>query len=370
VTVSAAPGPAAASAAIGPIVITRAIDADAARWDAYVRSRFQQASTPDYQPAGYHLWSWRGVFERAFGHTSVYLVARAGTGAGHDDIVGILPLTEIKSWLFGRSLTSLPFVNYGGVIADSPAVARALVDEAGVVARERDARHVELRHVARQFDDLPCKTHKVTMVRRLEPSLWDALDRKVRNQVRKAQKSDLTTAGGGAELVDEFYAVFARNMRDLGTPVYSKRLFVEVLAAFPETARLTVVRLGAKPIAAALTYQSAATIEVPWASSIRDFNTLCPNHLLYWTIMEQAAAAGVARMDFGRSTPHEGTYKFKEQWGAEPIALHWEYAGVAEAGVPDQTTNNPKFQLAIETWKRLPLWAANAAGPRIVKRIP
>ena len=331
--------------------------ADGPLWDAFVSGH------PD--ATGYHAWAWRGVFERAFGHESIYLMARCGA-----DVVGVLPLVYIESVLFGRSMTSLPFLNYGGIVADTDAEARLLLDAAAEQARRRRCGHVELRHVGRRFTDLPCKQHKVTMHLALEDGIWDRLDRKVRNQIRKAQKSGLTSEDGGAELLGDFYVVFARNMRDLGTPVYARRLFEEVLAAFPERARLHIVRLQGRPVAAALTYRTHRTVEVPWASSIRDYNTLCPNHLLYWSIIERAVALGCGVLDFGRSTPDEGTYKFKQQWGAKPVPLHWEYRMVSDGALPNASPTNPKFRLAIAAWKRLPLALATRLGPSIVRGIP
>lgn len=346
-----------AGAVPGPTTVRPAVEADARAWDAFVTAR---------QPGcSYHLWAWRQVFVTAFGHECVYLVAREG-----DVIAGTLPLVFIRSRVFGRSLTSLPFLNYGGVLATTEAVARVLLEAARAESARLRCRHVELRHVSRRFPDVPCRQHKVTMLLDLAPGLWERLDRKVRNQVRKAEKSALTVARGGPELLDEFYAVFTRNMRDLGTPVYGRGVFEAVLAAFPERASLVVVRSGAAPVAAALTYRSEGTVEVPWASSIREFNSMCPNHLLYWHILEHAIANGATRMDFGRSTPGEGTFKFKEQWGAQPVPLHWEYLLPEGALPPDQSPANPKFRLAIAMWQRLPLPVANLLGPRIVKGIP
>ncbi len=339
-----------------PLRVTVAGEGEGQAWDDFI-SRQQRAS-------GYHAWAWRGVVRRAFGHESIYLMARRG-----DTIHGVLPLVQINSLLFGRSLTSLPFLNYGGVVALDEAAAQALADEAAKVARARRCRHVELRHVARQFPALPCKQHKVTMLLDLEPGMWEQLDRKVRNQIRKAQKSELTSEVGGAELLEEFYTVFARNMRDLGTPVYSCQLFAEVVQAFPQRARIHVVRLHGKAIAAGLSFRSGTTIEVPWASSIRDHIALCPNHLLYWSIIEFATESGCGRLDFGRSTPGEGTFKFKEQWGARPVPLHWEYP-FTTSGVPNVHPTNPKFALAVRVWQRLPLVVATRIGPRLARGIP
>jgi FemAB-related protein (PEP-CTERM system-associated) len=316
---------------------------------------------------GYHEWAWRDVFQRAFGCQVLYFAARRGP-----EMVGVLPTVFLDSWLFGRALVSLPFLNYGGVLADDDTVARALLAAAIAAARERGCRHVELRHFHQQFADLPCKRHKVTMRLRLRQpnSLWENLDRKARNQVRKAQKSGLTYREGGPELLESFYAVFARNMRDLGTPVYSPRLFAEVLGTFPDRARIHVVTLGSTPVAAGLTFETRGTVEIPWASSVRDFNAMCPNHLLYWSMLDGASARGCSTFDFGRSTPQEGTYKFKEQWGAQPVPLCWEYGLLIGRDLPNSSPTNPKFRLAIAIWKKLPLSVANRIGPSIVRAIP
>lgn len=345
------------------MLIGLARDEDRSEWDAYVQSHSNAA--------GYHEWAWRNVFTRAFGHECLYLIARtAGAHGSAGGVCGVLPVVKIASPIFGRTMTSLPFVNFGGVLSHDPEVGRALVNEAAALARTHHCKHVELRHIGRQFDDFPCKQHKVTMRLPLEAGMWDRIDRKARNQVRKAEKSGLTIVSGGRDLLPDFYRVFARNMRDLGTPVYSPKLFDEVLQAFPDRARVTVVRLKDEPVAAGLTYRTRNLVEIPWASSIRDYNSLCPNHLLYWHAIESAVSEGVETFDFGRSTPGEGTFKFKEQWGAQPVPLHWEYWLASGDSLPDQSPKNPKFQLMIAAWKHMPLWLANRLGPPIVRGIP
>jgi len=337
--------------------VSLATPSDQDTWDRFVNERADAA--------GYHAWGWRRVFTNAFGHEPVYLIARRG-----QDVGGVLPLVQIKSLLFGNSLTSLPFLNYGGVIADAADAADALITAASEQARARKCKHVELRHVARQFPNLPCKTHKVAMHLPLSATIWDDLDRKVRNQVRKAEKSGLVVERGGEQLLADFYAVFARNMRDLGTPVYSRRLFEEVLRTFPDRAQLHIVRLNGQPIAAGLTYRTESMVQLPWASSIREFNSLCANVLLYWDAIQFAQSTGAAVFDMGRSTPNEGTFKFKAQWGAEPVPLHWEYQLSSDGHLPNVSPANPKFQLAIALWQKLPLGVATRVGPLIVRAIP
>ena len=344
--------------ASGDVSVATAAVSDRDRWQAFVEARGDEA--------GYHAWAWQHVFANAFGHRSFYLIAERG-----GSVAGILPLVLIRSRLFGNSLTSLPFLNYGGVMADDDDAARALVSAARELAATHGCDHVELRHVSAQFPDLPAKRHKVSMRLGVTANMWDALDRKVRNQIRKAEKSALTVERGGEALIDDFYTVFARNMRDLGTPVYSRRLFEEVLRAFPDRAQLHIVRLQGAPIAAGLTYRSGSMVQLPWASSIREFNSLCANILLYWDAIQFTQQSGATVFDMGRSTINEGTYRFKAQWGAEAVPLNWEYQLLATSGeMPNVSPANPKFQLAIALWRKLPLSLTTRVGPMIVRAIP
>jgi len=340
--------------------ITVVEDATPEAWDRYVDSQVAASA--------YHQWRWRGIFADAFGHETRYLAARR-----RDTIVGVLPLVLFRSRLFGRFIVSLPFVNYGGVVADDAMAADCLVKHAESIADRGGFDHLELRHRERGFPDLVPKQHKVAMVLGLErtrDAAWDALDRKARNQVRKAQKSGLTASAGGAERLDDFYGIFARNMRDLGTPVYGRAFFDSVLRGCGESARVIVAEQNGTPVAAAITLSHRSTIEVPWASSLGEFRSLCPNHMLYWFIIEWAIEHHFEFLDFGRSTPDEGTFHFKRQWGALPSPLCWEYRLLRHAALPDQSPKNPKFRTAIEAWKRCPLWLTNTLGPHIVRSIP
>jgi FemAB-related protein (PEP-CTERM system-associated) len=344
----------------GPVVCAVASADQGTEWDAFVRSRADAS--------GYHLWRWRRVFEVGLGLRCHYVIATR-----HGRVTGVLPTAEVRSPLFGRALSSLPYVNYGGVVAEDCETASALVDYAAGLARARSLSYVLLRHRQRQMHELPARSHKVTMLLPLEETsevMWNRLDRKVRNQVRKAEKSGVTIESGGVDLLDDFYRVFAHNMRDLGTPVYGKSLFAAILNEFPDSARVHVARVNGLTIAGALSYAYGEWIEVPSASSLREHRALCPNHLLYWSVMTAAIAAGHRVFDFGRSTPDDGTYKFKEQWGASPAQLWWEYRLLGHAALPSTDRHSAKLQTRIEAWKRLPLAMATALGPHLARLVP
>ena len=199
---------------------------------------------------------------------------------------------------------------------------------------------------------------------------WQALDRKLRNQVRKAEQHRLAVEVGGAEQLPHFHEVFARNMRDLGYAGLWMKFFEEVLTTFPDSTRVFVVTLDGRAVSASIVHWHRDIIEVPWASSIRDFNSTCANVLMYWHMLRFAVERGFRTFDFGRSTPGEGTFHFKRQWGAEPEPLVWEYWTADDRPAPNLSPTNPKFALAIKAWRQLPVRVATTLGPFIVRHIP
>jgi FemAB-related protein (PEP-CTERM system-associated) len=287
---------------------------------------------------------------------------------------GLLSLCLVRSLLFGRYLVSLPYLNYGGALADDDHVAGLLIDQAIHMARELGVRYLELRHEfnfphaglsGRQCD-------KVNMRRALPASvsdLWARLDSKVRNQVAKGRKNGLTVHWGGEELLGEFYDVFSRNMRDLGTPVYSRKLFRLTLAQFGNRAELCVVRGRGKALAAALLLHGWGVTEVPSASSLRAFNHTNANMLMYWHLLERAVERRQSAFDFGRCSTDSSTFRFKKQWGADPTPAEWQYHAL-DGSVGRLRASNPRYQRLIGWWRRLPVTLTRWIGPLVVRGIP
>jgi FemAB-related protein (PEP-CTERM system-associated) len=312
---------------------------------------------------------WLNVLERGFHHTAYALEATA-----NGQTVGYLPLAYVRSLLFGRFLVSLPYLNSGGVIADDEITQQNLIGAAVRLADSLKVKYLELRHeTAAEHASLTGKlTSKVHM--RLElPSfvgpLWERLPAKVRNQVRKGEKSGLTVHWGGRELLGEFYTVFSRNMRDLGTPVYGFGFFASILSQFEGAAELCVVRAGTQPAAAALLLHGKGISEVPSASCLREHNATCANMLMYWNLLDRAVQRGQAVFDFGRSTEDSGTHKFKKQWGAEPEPAIWQYY-LRTGSTTEMRPDNPRYQRFIRIWQKLPVGLTRLIGPPIVRGIP
>jgi serine/alanine adding enzyme len=331
-------------------------------WDAYVERH--PAAT------AYHRAAAVAIGASTFRLRTFYLTARDSAGA----LRGILPLVEQSSLLFGRFLSSVPFFTYGGVLADDVAAARALRARAETLGAARRARHVELRE--READphcDLPLRDDKVSMVLDLgssEEALLKRLGSKLRSQIKRAERENPEVVVGGAELLDDFYAVFAQNMHELGTPVYPRRFFANALAAFGPSARVFIIRTGAQPQAAAITVRHGDSIEVPWASCTPAGKRGSLNMRMYQEMLLDSLRAGAKHFDFGRCSVGAGTYRFKEQWGAKPLPLYWYYWMPSGRVPPQLNHSNPKYALAAAAWRKLPLALANLAGPWIVRSLP
>jgi FemAB-related protein (PEP-CTERM system-associated) len=316
-----------------------------------------------------HHPGWLLVLQQGLGHKPYCLEAVQGGKTR-----GILALSYMRSLLFGRFLVSLPYLNYGGALADDDRAAGVLIDAAVRLARQWKVRYLELRHESLHQNPaltgrLCDKVHMRLALPKAPGELWDGLNSKVRSQVRKGQKNGLTAHWGGVELLPEFYAIFSRNMRDLGTPTYGRGLFRSALEQFGDRAELCVVRGEGKALAAALLLHGYGTTEVPSASSLREYNHTNANMLLYWHLLERAVQRKQSHFDFGRCSADSNTYRFKKQWGAEPTAADWQYH-LLSGSAGEMRADSPKYQRLVRCWKRLPVWLTRLLGPHIVRGIP
>lgn len=332
---------------------------DPVAWNRYVHEHPQGTF--------YHRFEWLPLIARVFRHQVFPYAALSDSS-----IVGVFPLVHLRSRLFGRTMVSMPYVNYGGILADSLETEQRLWNTAVRTAEEVGATSLEARHLAPHGFIPQGKHHKVGMTLSLAPSIeaqWKGFNAKLRNQIRKSELAGLSLRVGGVTEVGAFYDVFSRNMRDLGTPVYSPHLFERVLQSFPDACRVFTVWNERRVVAGAIAVAHRDTLEVPWAASRRDALSLCPNHRLYWELIQHAIKTGFRRFDFGRSSPDSGPYKFKEQWGAKPVPQFWEY-WTATGKLPNVSPQNPRYAMAVQAWKRLPIRVANWLGPSIVRNIP
>jgi serine/alanine adding enzyme len=326
-------------------VIFASTEEHAVLWQQFVDGHPESGS--------YHCWGWKRVIETSFNWPTFYLMATEG-----NKVEGVLPLVWQKSLLFGNFLTSVPYLNGGGVLVRDQSAEEALVQEAVTLAQRLGANHLELRHRQERLPSLPTKRSKVAVVRPVDPDrevMWPSLDHKVRTDIRKAMKSGLTVHFGRNDLLDEFYPIFSTNMRDLGTPVYGRGFFQEILHVFPSTTHICVIRCQRKPVAASFLIGHRHTLEAVWSCSLKAYRSMKPNMFLYWELLCFAGEHSYRIFDFGRSSIGSGTHRFKMQWGSQEIPLFWSYWLRNGTQLPRLNPENPRYRLAIWLWQKLPV---------------
>lgn len=329
-------------------------------WDGFV------ASSPG--ASTYFLSGWSVLAREVFRHRAFFIEARKS-----GDLVGVLPLVQQRG-LLGNFITSIPFFNYGGALASDPDIRAELMAKARDLAQELGCAYLELRDVDANAPGWRTRTDKVSMILQLPATMEELSKRlgsKLRSQVKRTDRENATVRTGGIELLDDFYGVFAANMRDLGTPVYPRRFFRAILERFPDLATLLVVDHQGKPAATAFLVIDRGRAEIPWASCLAEAKPLGFNMKLYWEVLAFVISRRCESFDFGRSTLDSGTFKFKKQWGAEPLQLHWHRwernpAPEGSAGMKD----GGLMQRATAIWQRLPLPVANFLGPLVSPGLP
>jgi len=333
--------------------------AERCRWDAFV----QQAADATF----FHRSGWQTVIEEAFGHrTWFYYVEQDG------EIRAILPIAEMRSRLFGHGLVSLPFCVYGGVAGSCRASRRILVEAAQSLACRIGARHLELRHCAHTAESAGWAQKDLYYTFRKQISAdndanFAAIPRKQRAVLRKS-----FTCGLQSRVEDDthaFFAAYSASVHHLGTPVLSPRYFQLLKKEFGGDCEIRVISQQRKTMSAVLSFYFRDEVLPYYGGGIAAARGCGANDFMYWTLMQAAVERGCAVFDFGRSKAGTGAFGFKKNWGfsASPLPYAWWLNGQAE--VPDLNPLNPRYQLAIRAWRRMPLSLANVIGPHIARNL-
>jgi FemAB-related protein (PEP-CTERM system-associated) len=320
--------------------IGAATAADTSRWNNFVLAHPEATF--------FHRAEWATVLQRAFGHRAHYLLAeRAG------EVVGVLPLAELKSPLFGHSLVSTPFCVYGGVLA------------ADAVA------HVEFRNLAPRRDDWQRKDLYVTFRKPLaadDEAELTAIPRKARAEVRKGLKNGLVASVSRDPR--EWYELYAESLRNLGTPVFGRRyaeVLLEVFGADCEV--LTLHSSAGVPLTSVLSFYFRGEVLPYYGGGGAAARSTGAHDLMYYEVMRRARALGCTAFDFGRSKRGTGSYSFKKNMGFTETPLAYEYRLVKATEMPNLSPTNPKYSLLINAWQRLPLWASKLVGPPLARSL-
>lgn len=353
-----------------------AVASDQVAWDEYVNGHSD--ATP------YHRFAWLLSIEQAYQHKNVSLLAFKD-----GKVVGVLPCIKMQKPFSKASYCALPFCDLGFAVANDADILLALQSKAIALLQSEGGNNFDYRDSVNSLVESNLAEHKLAddqlagkKVRMVLPlpdgsvALMASFKSKLRSQIRKAEKNGLTCEiANSQKQIDDFYQIFAINMRKLGSPVHSKKWFECLFENYAQNIMLSVVYSNQVPVGAGIVLRTANKAAIPWASTVAEYNKLAPNMMLYWSLLEHVSNLGCTEFDFGRSTYGEGTYKFKRQWGAEPVPLVW--SNLVPNREPNQTAMADTGtdgvgqirKLVEKTWARLPLGVTTRLGPKIRKHI-
>jgi len=313
--------------------------------------------------------AWQGMIHDTFGHEPMHLSAKNPDG----NLIGVLPLFLVRSRLFGHLLVSTPQAAYGGILAGSEAISQAILERATEIAKARKVQFLELRNFRNALpgDSLAQKDIYVTFRTELKEDVEAnmlAIPRKTRAEVREGIRNELEFR------VDEigpseFFDVYSRSVRELGTPVFPKRLFANGMRHFGADCKICSVHWKGKLVSAVWTLFYKDEVVPYFGGSIREYNRLAVNNFMYWMLMKYGSEHGYKIFDFGRSKKGSGSFDFKKRWGMTMTDLSYQYVLVRQRSMPDTSPLNPKFAKAIEIWRRIPLPITQWVGPMISKHL-
>ncbi|PCI21401.1 MAG: peptidoglycan bridge formation protein FemAB [Piscirickettsiaceae bacterium] len=313
----------------------------------------------------FHKAGWKTVLETAFGHSCYFLLAKV-----NNNIVGILPLARVNSKLFGDALISTPFCVYGGVVANDEQTAKRLEQKACEIADELQVDYLELRNKKQRHPDWPSKDMYVYFRKEIEEDEEKnlaAIPRKQRAVVRKGIKAELDVSS--AKDLEALYLAYSTSVRNLGTPVFSKKYFSTLLEVFGDETGITTISKDKQTVSSVLSFYFKDEVLPYYGGGTSAARSLKANDFMYWSLLKKSGAEGIKYFDYGRSKQNAGSYSFKKNWGFTPEPLFYEYYLVKANAIPEVNPNNPKYAFFINMWRRLPLPLANFLGPFISKSL-
>jgi FemAB-related protein (PEP-CTERM system-associated) len=331
-------------------------NADASRWEAFVES------CPE--ATFFHRIGWRDIIEDVFNHRCHYLLAERG-----GELVGVLPLAEVRSRLFGHALASLPFCVYAGPAASDPRTGDALIEAGARLARSLGVKHLELRNRVTRCPGWPQQDLYATFRKPILPDAEAnllAIPRKQRAMVRKGIANGLASEIDAT--VERFFALYADNVHRQGTPPFARRYFASLRKVFGDRCELlTVVDRRGRPVSGVLSFYFRDEVLPYYAGDAADARKLAANDFKYWELMRRACTRGVRVFDYGRSKRGTGSFDFKRNWGFEPAPLAYEYLLLKRDSIPQNNPLNPKYRVFIALWRHLPTSLVNRLGPSIAR---
>ncbi len=317
----------------------------------------------DY-PNFYNSTNWIKTIEESY-NLKPFIVALID----EKKILNAIPFMLIKSNLFGKKLVSMPYGDYGGFL--SPTKVDWILKKLEDIAKENDVDYVEIRGPDLNLKSFKKKVTYYNFILDLKKPLndiWKSFDKKVRNSIRKAEKNNVKVVKGTRKELEEFYRLYLKTMKKLGSPPHSFDFFDNVFKFCSKNVKLFFAESDNKKIAASIFFLHEKKIYYWKNVSDANYLHLRPNDLILFRMIEWGKRKNYESLDFGRARMHTGGFLFKKRWGGKMYELKYYYRIYKDCEIPDPEEEKYKFLGGL--WKSLPIFLIKRLGPNIRKNFP
>jgi hypothetical protein len=318
------------------------------RWDALLL-RHQQSAV-------FHSREWLSALHGTYGYKPIAFTTSVAGGPMENALL----FCDVKSWITGQRLVSLPFSDHCDPLLNSPDDHTEIWEHVREYVARYGCKYVEVRPLPSAESERvttsglrPSEKHYLHTLS-LDPPL-DALFSRfhkscVQRNIRRAEKEMLTYERGRSDsLLCKFYPLLLKTRRRHGLPPQPMQWFRHLIAAMGDRLTIRVACKDDRPVAAILTLAFRDTVTYKYGCSDESFNNLGAMPFLFWKTIQEAKEQGIRQLDLGRSSlDNLGLVRFKDRLGARRMELQYYRftSGPARTMVPhSRTTEHLKHSL-------------------------
>lgn len=318
-----------------------------------------------------HHSAWGKIYNETFGHNAILLIYEE-----EGNIKGGVPLVPLDLWTTGKAMVSMPYLNYGGLLADDDTARKALIDGLNRIIKTGQLGYIELRQIRTGSPDLVDQTKQTRAtfwldINRPTDQIMSGLKKQLRTRIRKSQKNDLEILTGKKH-VNMFYKLFATAQKEHGTPTMPRRFFESIVRHLGDHIEIMIAKKDGLPVGGKMFMKFKNRLTMTWGCFPNRHKHLLANYFMTWNLIEKYAQTEIKTLDFGRSPYDSGGFINKTNWGTEVVPLCFDYLCSSPDKIPNLRPDGAggKIQTAISIWKKLPLPLTIAIGSKLSRYFP
>jgi FemAB-related protein (PEP-CTERM system-associated) len=324
----------------------------------------------------YHTNLWQQFISKSFSFNQKQQCFIIAKDQETNEIKTILPITKIKSKIFGNRILSTGFQEYGGVIGDQsyfPKMLKFLKNK-----YQKNFQFLEIKGSINQNNTpsekiLIKKVNYQRFILQLkdEKTVWDNIQKSKRKAIKKSKK-ECTCRELTINDLNQFYNLYLQNMRSFGTPPYNKQYFYNFFKMIQSQGHGKIYGSfkDNKLISALLGFNYNNTVHITTAISNPKYKAFRPSDLMHWYFINWSIKNNYTSFDFGRVRTDSGQFEYKRKWGAQLSELPSFYFLLKDEQIPKLLDpSNKKYQLIIKIWQHLPLNVTKLVGMRLRKEL-